>query len=540
VTRGEREAMPTLALVLAGLFLAVGAVACHREPPVATALAAEGTVERGHDGAAQPVVFGTTLVVGDTLRTGAASRARLALAGGGVIRVGESARLRFQRGAIVGQQAPDIAVELGVAEVEEITSDVSILTAVGPARVARGAHVRVRADGDTASLEVVVGRAVMMDAGQEVAVEAGQGVRIKIGTPEVQRFALKVGEAVLEERAAPADPGPGGGADARGAAAGQLADGGGGVAERAPAAAGGPPRAAAGAPAGDAGPAAAPAHGGRGEGGRADITLAAGESATVHDGRPPAIVRLRVDGVCPADAIVEVGGRGHHQERLTGSRSVVLRLAAGTRSYRVRCANDASKAAARASGTLTIRRDTGYVPLARRAPVNVIDADGRKYTVLFQTRLPQLTLAWPGAPVRSDLELHIESSGGERVVAASPTRPLPTGIVQEGTYTLWYRAPDGKQSPKTTLSVRFDNAAPTAQFFRTPADANSPHGAIAVDGVTVDGAKVSVGGEPLAVDAHGRFRAAAKPLEGDDAVAVRLEHPRTGVHYYVRRQVEAR
>jgi hypothetical protein len=163
--------------------------------------------------------------------------------------------------------------------------------------------------------------------------------------------------------------------------------------------------------------------------------------------------------------------------------------------------------------------------------------------VLFQTQLPRLTLAWPGAPTGAGLELHLESPAGERTVpAASPSRPLPSGTMQEGTYTWWYRAPDGKQSPRTTLSIRFDNAAPTAQFFRAPSPAtgDAPPGAITVDGVTVEGAKVSVDGQPLRVDGHGRFRADVAPLEGDDAIAVRLEHPRTGVHYYVRRRADVR
>ena len=60
-------------------------------------------------------------------------------------------------------------------------------------------------------------------------------------------------------------------------------------------------------------------------------------------------------------------------------------------------------------------------------------------------------------------------------------------------------------------------------------------GTIPVDGVTVEGAKVSVDDKPLLVDKHGRFRAALAPLNGDNALAVRIEHPRTGVHYYVRR-----
>jgi hypothetical protein len=58
---------------------------------------------------------------------------------------------------------------------------------------------------------------------------------------------------------------------------------------------------------------------------------------------------------------------------------------------------------------------------------------------------------------------------------------------------------------------------------------------VSVEGVTIDGAKVSAGGQALAVDDHGRFRAEVAPLSGDEAVVVRLEHPRTGIHYYVRR-----
>jgi len=46
---------------------------------------------------------------------------------------------------------------------------------------------------------------------------------------------------------------------------------------------------------------------------------------------------------------------------------------------------------------------------------------------------------------------------------------------------------------------------------------------------------VSAGGRSLTTDEHGRFQANLAPLAGDDAVVVRLEHPRTGVHYYVRR-----
>jgi len=484
-------------------FLAVAAVslgltlgtACRRQPTVATALEVAGIAERASGGGAWSAALpGTTFAIGDTLRTGTASRARLGLPGGGVIRVGENARLRFQRGALVGQQAPDIAVDLGSAEVEEPASELSIVTLLGPARVERGARVRVRADGQTTSLEVVVGRAVMLESGQEVAVDAGHGVRIHIGNPEIQRFAFRVGDAVVEAEG-PSRAAAAGAADAGTAppvAAADEAAGADGAAR------GAEPPAGPGPAAGDEGP--RPAHA---ETGRADITLTAGESATVHDGHPSAAIRLRTDAVCPdREAIVELGGHGHHHERFSGAEAVVVRLKPGSRSYTVRCASDGARAKPRASGVLSLHRDTGDVPLARRAPLDVIDADGRHYTVLFQTRLPLLTLAWPAAPGDAQLELHLASSDGERVVdSASPRRPLPAGTFREGTYTFWYRAADGKQSPKTSVSVRFDNAAPTAQFFRAPSGTgNGSPRAIAVDGVTVDGAKVSVGGQPVAVD----------------------------------------
>jgi hypothetical protein len=513
--------------ILAGsILITAGLSACRRDAPVATLRETVGTVERSEGVAWRDVGPGFAFVVGDTLRTSAASSARLALTGGGMIRVGENGRLRFQRGTAPGQRAPDVVVDLGSAEIEETTGELSVITAVGPARIDRGAHVRVQANGQAASLEVLVGRAVMMNAGREVAIDTGQGVRIQLGSAQVQRFDVKVGQAVLEQE--PGSP-----------------DAGTPVAEATPDAGGRAPEPAAPSPpspTATSGEAAAGPHAGHPDTSRADVTITAGESATLHVGRPPLAVRVRFEEVCPGGAVVELGGHGHHGERLEGSGAVVLRLRPGTRPYRVRCAGDGRKAEPRATGVLSLRRDTGNVPLPRRAPANVIDADGRRYTVLFQTRLPQLTLAWPRAAGATGLELHLESPAGTRVLpVASLGRPLPSGTLQEGTYTWWYTAGDGRQSPKTTVSIRFDNTAPTAQFFRARPDAGDrPPGSIAVDGVTVEGAKVSVGGKPLSLDGRGRFRADVAPAAGDDAVAVRLELPRTGVHYYVRRRSDVR
>jgi hypothetical protein len=270
---------------------------------------------------------------------------------------------------------------------------------------------------------------------------------------------------------------------------------------------------------------------------RADVTLKAGESGTLHDTRKPLAVRLRFDELCPGEGVVEVGG-GKHPRSLSAAGAVVLQLRPGTQRYRVRCSGDDRSEKPRAAGALTVKLDSGNIPLSRRAPVNVIDADGRRYTVLFQTRLPALTLAWSTAPVGAQhLSLHVDSPAGEREFeAATAKHVLPSGTLPEGTYTWWYATEDGHPSPKTTVTIRFDNAAPTAQFFRASAnDAPAAPGAISIDGVTMEGAKVTAAGQPVTVDDRGRFRAAVTPLSGDDAVAVRLEHPRTGVHYYVRR-----
>jgi hypothetical protein len=282
---------------------------------------------------------------------------------------------------------------------------------------------------------------------------------------------------------------------------------------------------------------AAAAEPARAEESRADVTVRAGESAIFHDGSGSLTLRLRFDGLCSGDGIVEVRRKGGPRRRLVGSGAVIVRLQEREGTYLVRCQGDAPGDKPRASGVLALRRDSGNVPLPRRAPTNVIDADGRRYTVLFQTRPPTLTLAWPKAPGGTEgVELHLQSASGERLIPAGAARhQLASGALAEGTHTFWYTTGEGYASPRSTVTLRFDNTAPTAQFFRATSAPESPDG-IQVDGVTIEGAKVSASGAPLPVDDQGRFRAEVAPLPGDDAVAVRLEHPRGGVHYYIRRR----
>jgi len=116
---------------------------------------------------------------------------------------------------------------------------------------------------------------------------------------------------------------------------------------------------------------------------------------------------------------------------------------------------------------------------------------------------------------------------------------LPSGALSEGEHIWWFSTPDGRQSAKTVVAILFDNTAPTAQFFRTDKNKSSA-GIVSVDGVTVQGARVSASGKAFALDERGRFRDSVAPLAGDDAVAVRIEMPRGEAHCYVRRREEMR
>jgi len=71
----------------------------------------------------------------------------------------------------------------------------------------------------------------------------------------------------------------------------------------------------------------------------ADVTVPGGESPVVHSPRGAAAVRIRFDGVCAGDALVDVGsGRATRTMFVSGALSaVVVPLAVGAHRYRVRC-----------------------------------------------------------------------------------------------------------------------------------------------------------------------------------------------------------
>ncbi len=471
----------------------------------------KGAVEAERKGAWSPAATGLALHLGDAVRTKAASSARLRFAGGRLLAIGENALVRLGASTEVGQ--PRVKIDFGEVELEG-EGTLLVDTARGVARLDPGTRLRIRATADSARYEVLVGRAVLLDSAGDVVVGTGEGVEILPGGG-LTRYQISVGAPIIEPPAAAApDAAPPGLAPQ--------------AAPTEPAEPEPPDR--------EAATARAPTV--------ADVALPGGESAIIHDRHASVAVRVRFDHLCPGGGAVEVASGASFRapkQRASGNASGIVLLPPGTHRYRVLCGAGSSEPEARAAGRLTLKRDSGTAPLPRTAAVNVIEADGRRYTVLYQTRLPALWFVWPEAPVGVRYRLHVETQDKEQVKAqvfpaATARHRLPSGAMGEGQHRLWFSAPGGKTSPRTDLAIRFDNAAATAQL-QSPKDGGRWAGSdVAVAGVALEGSTVSIGGQPLTVDTHGRFRGTAPPPgPGERAIAVRLEHPRSGIHYYIRR-----
>ena len=536
-----------LGIVLAAVVVAAcsgraGCDGCGTSGVLATVERAQGLVEAETEGGAGGFARasrGVELRLGDAVRTAADARAQLGLTGGGTLRVEPRSLVRFS--ATPGASVPlGIGVETGAAELEAPLEDELLFsTEFGSARVARGSRVLVTG-GSEPRLEVVVGTAIVDGDGGAVTLARGD------------RFLVVVGAAVLERRA-----------DA------QVADA--GRARRSSASAGLGARplleaheAGSRAEVPDAGGAADLPDAGsapealRGDGtptmvaaglhpesprtaensALADLTIVAGETASIHDPSAPTVVRFRFAVACPTGGTLELALRGKSFTRAlrgavaAGGTSATVTVPSGVHAYRVRCGT----AAPFASGTLRVNRDAGTAPIIQTAPRTTVDADGRRYTVRYQTSLPIITLRWPGAPTAAGYVISMRRAGGavQDVRAARAEQAFPAGRFADGAYTFLFRTQDSRvRTPLTSLRIDFDNAAPVADLDVPPVRAPI-EGTVTIGGTAGVGALISVGGRALATDDHGRFSGAASVRAGERCIAVRVAHRQRGVHYYLR------
>jgi len=264
----------------------------------------------------------------------------------------------------------------------------------------------------------------------------------------------------------------------------------------------------------------------------ADFELPSGASATIHDPVPPSAVRFGFDGVCSGRGSVQIYHGGRVVRRGAGEGSVALSLPPGNHRYELRC--EGQRRAAR-SGQVNVLADAATRSIASKPPNSAVAADGRRYTVLYQNRLPALSLSWPNAPTVSAYRLVHELDGKTRTLALTQARrEFASGELGEGEHTFHFEG-DGQVSRQTSVEIVFDNAAPRASLSLPPVLDARPGDAVTVAGTALPGSQVWIEGERVPLDGGGRFSVnTTLPLERH-ALVIRLAQPGRGTHFYLRR-----
>ena len=266
-----------------------------------------------------------------------------------------------------------------------------------------------------------------------------------------------------------------------------------------------------------------------------DFRVAAGESMTIHDPRPPVSVQLQFDGKCPDGGIIEIDRDFRFRTaRVSGGRDFAnVLVGPGGWAYRLRCTSDGVDGAAVASGRVTVVRDDGRRPLPKSPGINDIDADGRTYRISYQSAIPSIVVHVrnPGAMHK----LHLAAAGKEQTFdASSPAITVPGAQLREGTYTYWLDRDGVKQDKVSTLIIDFDQTAPQV-YIESPVNAQPWTGDIDVRGAVLPGWIAAAEAIAIPIDRQRRFAAKVGAPSGN-ALAIRLSHPQHGVHYYLRRQ----
>lgn len=255
--------------------------------------------------------------------------------------------------------------------------------------------------------------------------------------------------------------------------------------------------------------------------GSADLVARAGSTFTVHDPRPPTAVGISLSSACDGPARLTIG------ELSTEARDQAnLSVAEGTHEYVVRCLSDPDTVAKR--GKLVILRDSGSKSLPSFTPQANVTTDGRRYTVMYQERLPQVTVTWPSAPEATQYTL---TAGGRTIASSKPSYTF--GSLPAGTHNLTFAANSNppRQSRMTTVRVVYDHQAPKGRV-------SEPRGPftrgqdVRVSGQALPGWSVSVNGRPVEVDQQRRFSTQISP---SGTLPIAFSHPTHGMHYYLRR-----
>ncbi|MFO0559668.1 MAG: FecR domain-containing protein [Polyangiales bacterium] len=517
MNRQARIILAIAILVLLGAGIVIGLVVA-RTGVIAELASAHGSVQSQHGASSwQSAATPDRYRIGDAVRTGEASTARVRMRSGGGIELRPRTTVRFSA-ARPGTDTPAVRVEQGEVQLHA-EAPLSISTGSGTVRVEAGGRVRLTAEGAVLRVSVELGRAVVERAGApSTPLSEGANTELTNEGAAPEDAGRAPPETVVNARTDAEDT-----VDSASIA---------------------PDASASEEPAFDASTddgatLDAPSNGSAHGVGTAfvtapaDLEVSLGDSASVHAPALPVRARIDLSARCASGgAQLSTSIRGALSEtRAYGS--VTVELPSGAHAIRARC--DGSRSTFRT--VLVVDSASGAAALPSRPATNDVELDGHNYTVLYQNLLPILRVRWPGAPSSSaGYSLTVRDGRGREinVEASAPVLTLSSGQVRDGTARLSMRAKSGgARSAETSVTVQFDNDANTAQI-RAPRPGVALSGTIAIEGTALEGSTVTAGGHELALDSQRRFQGEVT-MGADAALVIMIRHRTSGTHYYVRR-----
>jgi hypothetical protein len=485
----------------------------ERDEPLAVLMATQGP-EIARDYAANAGAWttadpGAEFFLGDGVRTGDGTEAILRLADGNQLRLRERTLVRFLTES-TDSEDQRLAVETGAAVLSASEHSMRLVTELGAAIIQSGSRVVLTRDEDRVRYAVELGGARFVPADGSGAVELGAGEQFEVG----------VGEAVFgpvpqepEDRPPPIDAGAptdaGAAPDAGEPDMAFIEDPGVEVDE-------------------DGGPIGQPGLSPQ------SLRVPAGARVMVHAVSGPVTIGIDVGQKCPGGGVIQLN---NPRARFHGKGHVGVPVAVGRRAYTVRCiAGGKVQKRVVARGALYLLRDSGTRKLPPRAPTSYVDADGRTYNIFYQNQRPNIVFRWPNAPTSDSYTLQVDS---ETRTIDSAEHTFRSGRLGDGKHRISLAAA-GRRSRPATIVVRFDNAAPKASLSEPDEGGFAVGDTVKVSGVALPGWKVSAEGGTIEMDEAHRFSGEVATSAERPDVALRLTHPRLGVHYYLRRSSRPR
>jgi hypothetical protein len=266
---------------------------------------------------------------------------------------------------------------------------------------------------------------------------------------------------------------------------------------------------------------------------QADLDVRAGESLTVHDPSPKTVLRVQFQGRCENGVLTFKNGK--RSGEVNGHGAATLEFPSGSTSYQLRCRDTSGKLGeVVASGKINVSRDSGTRPVPKAPPSNIVEVDGRAYTLVYQNLLPRVTVRWSKAPPdASGFTLnHKGPAGTRKLKVGDATYSFSSGSLAEGSHTFFFEG-GGRVSRQTGVTISFDNAAATVSL--SGAQAAAPGATLPLSGTALPGWEVSVAGKPVPLDNDGRFSVSATMPATGKPIVVQVSHPSRGTHLYFRR-----